>query len=130
MPSRPAVAHARWLAERLLWWLLLMGVGYAWYLFGIRLARSFGPNQLGDRLGPAAGLMLAAAVTITLWRWATRDAHRSSIEAGTCPRCQAPVTPYAHPPIPGVRDEILRGWHCDHCGLEDVHPLTPSRDAS
>jgi len=130
MQNRPTASRVRRLAEHLFWWPLLVGVGYAWYLFGIRLAHSYGPNDLGDRLGPAAGLMLAAAVIVTLWRWSSRDARRSSIESGSCPRCNSLVTPYEYPPIPGVREELLRGWHCDNCGLEDVTPLTPSLDAS
>lgn len=126
MTTVPAATRIRWIAERLLWWPLLAAIGYAWYLFGLRLTHSSGPDQLST----AAGLMLGVAVVVTVWRWSARDARRFSIEAGTCPRCYTLVTPYEYPPIPGVRDEVLHGWHCDNCGLEDVQPLTASRDAS
>ena len=130
MPNHRTSARVRWLAERLLWWPLLAAVGYAWYLFGARLMHAFGPGGLADQLGPAAGLMLAAAVVVTLWRWSTRDSRRFTLEAGTCPRCYALITRYEYPPLPGVRDEPLRGWHCDNCGLEDAQTLTPNSSAS
>ena len=126
MPSTSPAARRRWIAERFLWWPLLGGVGYAWYLFGVRLTHRLGPDQLSQ----AVGLMLAVAVVLTIWRWSARDPRRFTVEAGTCPRCYALVTPYKYPPISGVREEALHGWHCDNCGLEDVQPLTPSRDAS
>ncbi len=126
MPNTPAAVRTRWIAERLLWWPLLAGVGFAWYLFGTRLMHSIGLHQLAS----AAGLVLAAAVILTLWRWSTRDARRVTLETGACPRCNAIVTPYEYPPLRGVRDEILRGWHCGNCGLEHVQALTASRDAS
>jgi len=126
MAKARTAARTRWIAERLIWWPLLAGVGFAWYLFGVRAMHWLGTDQLG----PATGLMLAVAVVVTLWRWSARDARRFSIEAGTCPRCYALVSPYEYPPRPGVRDEPLRGWHCENCGLEDVQPLTASGDAS
>jgi hypothetical protein len=126
MPNTSAAARARWIAERLIWWPLLVGIGYAWYLFGIRLTHRLGPDQLSQ----AVGLMLAVSVVVTIWCWSAWDSRRLTIETGTCPRCYVPVTPYEYPPIPGVREEALHGWHCDNCGLEDVHPLTDSPDPS
>jgi hypothetical protein len=126
MTSTSTAARTRWITERFLWWSLLAGVGYAWYLFGVRLSHWLGPDQLSH----AVGLMLAVTVVVTIWRWSAHDSRRFTIEAGICPRCYALVTPYEYPPIAGVREEALHGWHCDNCGLEDVQPLTPNSDAS
>ena len=126
MANSRAAARARWIAERLFWWPLLAGVGFVWFLFGTRLMHALG----ADQLAPAVGLMLAVAVVVTLWRWSARDARRFTIEAGTCPRCYNLVTPYQYAPLPGIREEALRGWQCENCGLEDIQPLTASRDAS
>ena len=126
MDKTCAAIQARWIAERLLWWLLLAAAGFAWYVLGLRLMHWLGPEQLGR----AAGLMLAVAVVISLWRWSTRDNRRFTIEAGTCPRCYALLTPYEYPPLPGIREQALRGWQCDNCGLEDIQPLTPTTGAS
>ena len=126
MPNTPTAPRARWIAERLIWWPLLVGIGYAWYLFGIRLTHRLGPDQLSQ----AVGLMLAVSVVVTIWCWSAWDSRRLTIETGTCPRCYSIVTPYEYPPIPGAREDPLHGWHCANCGLEDVQPLTPSRDAS
>jgi len=130
MASTRLLARVRWIAERLIWWPLLAAVGYAWFLFGTRLTHWLGPGELGEQYGPAVGLMLGAAIVITLWRWSARDARRFSIDAGTCPRCYALVSSYEHPPIAGVRDEPLRGWRCENCGLEDIQRLTVDTGAS
>ncbi len=97
-----------------------------WFFFGMRLMSRFGP----DALGPAAGLMAAAAVGITLWFWSARDTHRDSLEAGVCPRCAAPIDRFEEAPRPGALARGLRSWRCASCGLEETQPLTAARDAS
>ncbi len=128
--AAPALARrqrlVRAFTERLIWWPLLIGASAVWFVFGMRLMRLLGP----DALGPGAGVMLAAAVGITLWRWSVRDAHRETVAAGTCPRCAAAITPFEERPRPGALARGLRGWRCDNCGLEHSEPLTAARDAS
>ena len=114
------------LIERLIWWPLLGTIGVAWFFFGARAMGRFGP----DALAPAAGVMLATAVAITLWRWSVRDAHRETVAAGTCPRCAAAITRFEELPRPGALARGLQGWSCTNCGLEHSEPLTAARDAS
>ena len=108
------------LTERLIWWPLLAAIAFAWFLFGSRLVRSLGP----DALAPGAGVMLAAAVALTLWRWSVRDARRETVEAGTCPRCSALLESFEFTPRPGALAHGLHGWRCPNCGLEEARPLT------
>ncbi len=114
------------LTDRLIWWSILFGASAVWFLFGMRLMSWLGP----DTLGPPAGVMLATAVGVTLWRWAARDSHHETIEAGACPRCAAPITRFEEPSRPGALVDGLRGCRCDNCGLEDSEPLTAVHDAS
>jgi len=114
------------LADRLIWWPILLGASAVWFLFGMRLMRAFGP----DALAPGAGVMVATAVGVTLWRWSVRDDQRETIEAGACPRCAAPITRFQELPRPGALARGLQGWRCENCGLEDSEPLTAARDAS
>jgi hypothetical protein len=109
-----------------LWWPVLLLASGIWFFFGMRLMSRFGP----DALGPAAGVMVAAAVGISLWHWSARDSHRESLEAGVCPRCAAAINRYEEAPRPGALALGLEGWRCTRCGLEEVRPLTSERDAS
>jgi uncharacterized membrane protein YfcA len=118
--------RTRYIADWLLGWPILLATSAVWFFFGARAMYRWGP----DALGPAAGVMLAVAVGVTLWRWSMRDARREAIEAGVCPRCAAAIVAFEEPPRPGALARGLRGWRCANCGLEDVGPLTPARDAS
>jgi len=126
--GRPGERHAWLLAvgDRLLWWPVLALASAVWFFFGMRLMSRFGP----DALGPAAGVMLAAAVAVTLWLLSVRDSHRDTIEAGICPHCDASLTAFEEPPRPGALARGLRGWRCTRCGFEEARPLTATRDAS
>ena len=98
----------------------MLGLASAvWFFFGMRLMSRFGP----DALGPAAGVMLAAAVGVTLWQWSVRDSHRAALEAGVCPRCGSAIHHYEERPRPGVLSQGLEGWHCARCGLDEAGPL-------
>lgn len=119
-------AFVQALMERLIWWPLLLASSAVWFFFGLRLMRWLGP----DALGPGAGVMLATAVGMTLWRWSVRDARRETVAAGTCPRCAASITRFEERPRPGALALGLQGWRCHNCGLEHSEPLTAERDPS
>lgn len=114
------------IGDRLLWWPVLAAASAIWFLFGMRLMSRFGP----DALGPAAGVMLAAAVAVTLWLLSVRDSHRETLEAGFCPRCDAALTHFEETARPGALARGLQGWRCERCGFEEARPLTPTRHAS
>lgn len=109
-----------------MWWPLLIGASAVWFFFGARLMSRFGP----DALGPAAGVMIAAGVGVSLWLWSARDAHHESVAAGICPRCQSSIVRFEEAPRPGALSDGLSGWRCGSCGIEEAQPLTPERHAS
>lgn len=123
MARRPWVQAV---GDRLLWWPVLAAASAVWFFFGMRLMSRFGP----DALGPAAGVMLAAAVGVTLWLWSVRDVHRETLEAGICPRCDALLAHLEESPRPGALAQGLESWRCERCGLEEARSLTSTRDDS
>jgi len=114
------------ITDRLIWWPILAGACAVWFILGSRVMHRIGP----DPLAVPAGIMIATAVGVTLWRWSARDAHRETLAAGTCPRCYALVTRFEERPRPGALAHGLQGWRCENCGLEEAEPLTPPRGPS
>ncbi len=103
------------ITQSLLWWPLLAVVGISWFFFGLRIARRLGLSQLA----PAVGVMIAAAIVVTLWRWSAADSRRESILAGTCPRCYAAMTRFESR-SPGNAGQAESSWRCQNCSLEET----------
>ncbi|MDP6605330.1 MAG: hypothetical protein QF664_03590 [Dehalococcoidia bacterium] len=101
---------------------LVLGViaSAAWFVTATRLMRLWGLNDAA----PALGLLAAAVVALTLWRWAAADRRGMALAALRCPRCDQPLrTEHSHARPRGVATGIQR-WHCGLCQYEHSEALT------
>ena len=94
----------------------------AWFLASERLLRRYGP----DGASIAIALLVAAAVSVALWRWARVDAERIALAGGRCPRCEASLEPRHEHARSGALAGGLYAWECERCGFRRAEALTCS----
>ena len=98
----------------------------AWFVIAARLMRIWGLREAA----PAIGLLAAAVVAITLWRWAQTDREQAALAELRCPRCRATLRErHEHARPEGVAVGLQR-WNCQRCGYEHVEALTCPRCAA
>jgi hypothetical protein len=101
-------------------WVALTVLGtVAWFQFARALAFRFGLSEAAT----AIGLLTAALVAATLWRWAKTDRAAQAIAEGRCPRCAASLR-HAHEHARAGWASGLESWACDSCGYERSEALT------
>lgn len=102
------------------WLALGVVASAAWFVTATRLMQIWGLNEAA----PAIGLLAAAVVALTLWRWAAADRQGSALAELRCPQCEQRLeTEHAHARPGGVATGIQH-WHCAHCGYEHSEALT------
>jgi len=110
----------------LVWGALAALAAGAWFLTGTRISARLG----FEAAAPGIGVIVAAAVAGTIWRWGRADRDAAALEQGVCPRCAAPLTSRHEHAVPGVRREGQVEWHCPACAFERIEPLTCERCAT
>jgi hypothetical protein len=108
-----------WLQPHLLWWgALVLVSALAWFQAGRGLAFRLGLD--GAEAG--VGVALAAAVALTLVRWARGDVEARALAALECPTCHGSLTTrHEHATGAGGGRQF---WSCANCGLERTAGLT------
>ena len=107
-------------------WLLAIGfAAVAWFFAGFRLMQRYG----ADEAAFAAGLIVALAVTSTLWRWAREDRLRRALAAARCPHCGATLHAEHEHARAGAPEFGLQLWECGGCGYRHSEALTCPRCA-
>ena len=102
-------------------WVLLGAVAaFGWYATARGLALSWGLRDAATGLG----LLAAAVVVITMWRWARSEHDANALAEGACPRCAGPLSPMHEHARPGSRSPGLTSWSCERCGYERTERLT------
>jgi hypothetical protein len=102
------------------WLLPIAFAAAAWFLAAFRMMQRWG----ADEAAVAAGLIVALAVTTTLWRWGQADRTRRAIEAARCPRCGAGLRTEHEHARAGALDAGLQLWECRGCGYRHSEALT------
>ena len=104
-----------------LWWIGLGVVASAaWFVTAVRLTRIWGPREEA----PAIGLLVAAAVALTLWRWARVDREQRALTELRCPRCWETLQcSHDHARADGLAEGVVR-WSCERCGYQHAEALT------
>ena len=115
---RRRVATAGW--GDALWLLIGVAAAVGWYSTAASLARRWGLAEAATALG----ILVAAAVVLTLWRWAADDRARMALEAHRCPHCEAELRNWHEHARPGALAAGLGQWECAHCGFQRSEPLT------
>jgi len=102
-------------------WLALGAVAaFGWYATARGLALSWGLSDAATGLG----LLAAAAVVMTMWRWARSEHDTNALANGACPRCSARVSPVHEHSRPGSQAPGITSWTCEACGYERTRQLT------
>ncbi len=92
----------------------------AWFVTATRLMRIWGLPEVA----PAIGLLAAAVVAVTLWRWALADRRQNALAALRCPRCSRSIdVRHEHARADGVETGVV-SWTCHQCGYQHSEPLT------
>ncbi|MDA1062189.1 MAG: hypothetical protein O2895_04680 [Chloroflexi bacterium] len=102
------------------WLLPIVFAASAWFFAGFRLMERYG----ADEAASAAGLIVALAVTTTLWRWAQEDRLSRALRAARCPRCSAALRGEHEHALAGSPDSGLQLWECAGCGYRHSAALT------
>lgn len=125
--------HADWTervtrpsAATLAWGALIVLAAAAWFVTGARISARLG----FDAAAPAVGVIAAAVVAVTIWRWARADGEQVALARGRCPRCRCPLAARHEHARPGALAEGLIEWSCAACGYDHTEPLTCERCAS
>lgn len=107
------------------WLLPVAFAAVAWFLAAFRMMQRWGT----DEAALAAGLIVALAVTTTLWRWGRADYVRRALAAARCPRCAAPLRSEHEHTRAGEGAGGLQLWECAQCAYRHSEALTCSRCA-
>ena len=115
-------------AAALAWGALITLAAGAWFVTGTRVSARLG----FDAAAPAIGVIVAAAVAVTIWRWGRADRDAVALERGRCPRCRAPIATRHQHALPGTQRQGRIEWRCATaaCGFERIEPLTCERCAT
>ena len=105
------------------WLLPIAFAAGAWFLVGFRLMQRYG----ADEAASAAGLIVALAVTTTLWRWAHADRVQRALEAARCPSCDATLRAQHEHARAGAPRSGLQLWECGRCDYRHSEALTCPR---
>ena len=108
----------RYPAHLLGWGALVLVSALAWFQAGRGLAFRLGLD--GAEAG--VGVALAAAVALTLVRWARGDVEARALAALECPTCHAALTTRHEHATSAAGGRQF--WSCANCGLERVAGLT------
>jgi hypothetical protein len=92
----------------------------AWFVTATRLMRLWGFSDAA----PAIGLIAAAIVALTLWRWAATDRLQRALAVLRCPRCAEAIETQHEHARPGGVETGLQSWTCQQCGYVHSEPLT------
>ena len=92
----------------------------AWFVTATRLMRIWGFAEAA----PAIGLLTAAVVAVTLWRWAATDRRQSALAVLRCPRCAGAITVQHDHARPGGLATGVQSWTCGRCEFSHAEPLT------
>jgi len=107
------LAAASWLLPALL-------AAAAWFLATVRIMRRSGAEEAAI----AAGLIVAFAIAVSLWRSGRSDLERAALAARRCPRCGRPLPAEHEHGRAGTPRSGVSLWHCDHCGYRRSEALT------
>ncbi len=108
------------------WWVGLAVVApAAWFVTATRLMRLGGLHEAA----PAIGLLVAAAIAVTLWRWAQTDREQIALAELRCPRCRATLDVRHEHARPAAASGVQQ-WTCSGCGYEHAEALTCAQCAA
>ena len=102
------------------WLLPTLFAAAAWFLATVRIMRRSGAEEAAL----AAGMIVAFAIAVTVWRSGRGDLERSTLAAGLCPRCRRSLPgTHEHASTRSLADGLVH-WRCDHCGYHRSEALT------
>jgi hypothetical protein len=108
------------------WWVTLAVVApAAWFVTAAGLMRLWGLHEAA----PAIGVLVAAAVAVTLWRWAQTDREQIALAELRCPRCRAALDVRHEHARPAAASGVQQ-WTCSGCGYEHAEALTCAQCAA